>query len=124
MRTGSGSGSSRSVAPSTYWSGKRRPPCVRAIRDEELCREIGRVYGENFGVYGADKVWAQLNREGIAVARCTVERLMRRLGLRGAVRGKRFRTTVTDGRTERPRDLVDRQFKVAARYAVASPPCT
>jgi putative transposase len=101
-------------APSTYYSAKRRPPCQRAVRDERLCAEIRRVHGENFGVYGADKVWAQLNREGIPVARCTVERLMRRLGLQGAVRGKRFRTTTPDTRAERPRDLVDRNFRVAA----------
>jgi putative transposase len=94
-------------APSTYWSAKRRPRCARAIRDEQLCREIARVHAENFAVYGADKVWAQLHREGVPVARCTVERLMRRLGLRGAVRGKRFRTTVSDTAADRPRDLVD-----------------
>ena len=102
------------VAPSTYWSAKRRPPCARAVRDDQLCVEIARVHAENFAVYGADKVWAQLNREGIRVARCTVERLMRRLGLRGAVRGKRFRTTTPDTAAQRPRDLVDRQFKVPA----------
>ena len=62
-------------APSTYWSAKRRPPSARSIRDEELKLEIRRVFGENFGVYGAPKIWAQLNREGIEVARCTVERL-------------------------------------------------
>jgi putative transposase len=93
-------------APSTYWSAKRRPRFARAIRDEQLCGEIARVH--------ADKVWAQLNREGHRVARCTVERLMRRLGLRGAVRGKRFRTTVSDTTAARPRDLVDRNFRVAA----------
>src|SRR3954471_19270225 len=97
-------------APSTYWSAKRRPACARAIRDEQLCREIARVHAENFAVYGADKVWAQLNREGHRVARCTVERLMRRLGLRGAVRGKKHRTTIADATTERPRDRVDRNF--------------
>jgi putative transposase len=101
-------------APSTYWSAKRRPPCARAIRDERLCGEIARVHAENFSVYGADKVWAQLNREGVRVARCTVERLMRRLGLRGAVRGKRFRTTIADTAAQRPRDLVDRRFGVSA----------
>jgi putative transposase len=75
-------------APRTYWTAKARLPCARARRDEELKPEIVRVHAENFGVYGADKVWAQLNREGHRVARCTVERLMRQLGLRGAVRGK------------------------------------
>ena len=81
-------------APSTYWSAKRRPRCARSVRDEYLKTEITRVHGENFGVYGAPKIWAQLNREGIGVARCTVERLMRGLGLHGVVRGKTTRTTV------------------------------
>jgi putative transposase len=97
-------------APSTYWSAKRRPQSQRSTRDEELKTGIARVHAENFGVYGAPKIWAQLNREGIRVARCTVERLMRDLGLQGAVRGKVKRTTVTDDTADRPRDLVDRQF--------------
>jgi putative transposase len=100
--------------PSTYWSAKRRPRCARSVRDEQLAGEIRRVHRENFGVYGADKVWAQLNREGIRVARCTVERLMRQAGLQGAVRGKTRRTTAPADAAARPRDLVDRQFKVAA----------
>ena len=99
------------MAPSTYWSAKRRPPSVRSMRDEVLKAEIARVHWENFGVYGAPKVWAQLNREGIRVARCTVERLMRDLGLRGVVRGKTTRTTIAaDDPTARPADLVDRRF--------------
>ena len=94
-------------APSTYWSHKRRGRSVRAIRDEALKTEIARVHDENFGVYGAPKVWAQLNREGITVARCTVERLMRDLGLQGAVRGKTKRTTIAaDDPATRPADLV------------------
>ena len=102
-------------APSTYWSAKRRPLSARRLRDEELKVEILRVFDENFGVYGAPKVWAQLNREGIAVARCTVERLMRDLGIRGAVRGKPKRTTIAaDDPTVRPSDLVDRQFTAVA----------
>jgi putative transposase len=101
-------------APSTYWSAKRRPPSARSKRDQELAVEIARVHSENFGVYGAPKIWAQLNREGIRVARCTVERLMRQQGLTGAVRGKPKRTTVTDDAAERPRDLVDRQFNAEA----------
>ncbi|GIU97416.1 MAG: hypothetical protein KatS3mg013_1219 [Actinomycetota bacterium] len=64
------------IAPSTYYGAERRPPSARALRDEELKREILRVHRANFGVYGARKVWRQLNREGIAVARCTVERLI------------------------------------------------
>ena len=81
-------------APSTYWSAKRRAPSARSRRGEELKVEIARVCAENFGVYGAPKVWAHLNREGHRVARCTAERLMRDLGLRGAVRGAPRSTTV------------------------------
>ena len=92
-------------APSTYWSAKRRPTSARSHRDEVLKPEIVRVHVENFGVYGAPKIWAQLNREGIQVARCTVERLMRELGFQGAIRGKPKRTTVTDDTADRPRDL-------------------
>jgi putative transposase len=99
------------VAPSTYYAARSRPPSERAVRDAELVGEIGRVHAENYSVYGADKVWAQLNREGIRVARCTVERLMRQQGLRGAVRGKTWvRTTLTGGE-DRPADLVERQFR-------------
>ena len=101
-------------APSTYWSAKRRPVCARSIRDRELKTEISRVHRDNFGVYGAPKIWAQLNREGIRTARCTVERLMRQLGLRGAVRGKPRRTTVAEDAATRPRDLVDRDFTATA----------
>jgi putative transposase len=98
------------IAPSTYHAAKRRPLSARALRDEELKAEIARVHAEHFGVYGARKVWRQLHREGIAVARCTVERLMRELGLRGAVRGKTRRTTTPDATATRPADLVERDF--------------
>ena len=101
-------------ASSTYWSAKRRPASARLVRDEELKVEIARVHAENFGVYGAPKVWAQLNREGHRVARCTVERLMRDLHLRGVVRGKARRTTIPDTAAERPRDLVKRRFSAVA----------
>ena len=101
-------------AARTYYAAKARPPSARSVRDEALKPEIRRVHADNFGVYGAAKVWAQLNREGITVARCTIERLMRDLGLRGAVRGKPHRTTIVDDASERPRDLVDRQFTAAA----------
>lgn len=102
-------------APSTYWSAKRRPPSARSIRDERLKVEIRRVFDENFGVYGAPKIWAQLNREGIRVARCTVERLMGDLGIQGAVRGKPRRTTIpADDADRRPADLVERDFTAAA----------
>ena len=103
------------MAPSTYWSQKRRPSSARSIRDEELKLDIKRVYDENFGVYGAPKIWAQLNREGVRVARCTVERLMGDLGLQGAIRGKTKRTTIpADDPGRRPADLVDCQFTVGA----------
>jgi putative transposase len=98
------------IAPSTYHAAKRRPLSARALRDEELKAEIRRVHAEHFGVYGARKVWRQLHREGIAVARCTVERLLRELGLRGAVRGKTRRTTTPDATAARPADLVERDF--------------
>ena len=74
------------VAPSTYYSAKKRPPCRRRVTDEKLKSEIKRVFDDNYAVYGARKVWRQLNREGVVVARCTVERLMRQMGLTGRVR--------------------------------------
>jgi putative transposase len=101
-------------APRTYYAAKARPLSKRAIRDAELKPEIARVHRENFGVYGAPKVWAQLNREGIKVARCTVERLMRELRLCGATRGKPARTTVAAEAADRPADLVERNFKADA----------
>ena len=76
-----------------------------------LVPEIERVWRGNMQVYGADKVWRQLAREGMAVARCTVERLMRRQGLRGVRRGKVVRTTVSDGKASCPLDRVNRQFR-------------
>ncbi len=103
------------IAPNTYWVFKRRPPSPRAVRDEFLKDHIARVHAENLGVYGADKVWAQLNREGVRVARCTVERLMRHLGLSGARRGRAFKlTTRVDERQRRPADLVARTFRAPA----------
>jgi putative transposase len=101
-------------APRTYYAAKARPPSARAVRDEELRPEIVRVHRDNFGVYGVDKVWAQLNREGVRVARCTVARLMRELGVRGVVRGKPKFTTIADAEADRPRDLVDRRFRAGA----------
>ena len=98
------------IAPSTYYDARQRPPSKRKLRDEKLKVEIGRVHAANFGVYGARKVWRQLNREGIPVARCTVERLMRDMGLEGVRRGKKRRTTVADDVALRPADLVERNF--------------
>jgi putative transposase len=98
------------IAPSTYYDATRRPASARALRDQELKAEIGRVHAEHFGVYGARKVWRQLQREGIAVARCTVERLMGELHLEGVRRGKARRTTTPDQGATRPADLVERDF--------------
>jgi len=103
------------IAPSTYYEQKARqadPSRLpeRARRDAVLCHEIERVWHENRRVYGAPKVWRQLHREDIVVARCTVERLMRRLGLAGAVRGRKPRTTIPAEVAARPADLVQRDF--------------
>lgn len=102
------------IAPSTYYEHRNRTPSIRENRDEELTVQIQRVHAENFGVYGARKVWLQLNREGIAVARCTVERLMGVAGLRGAVRGRVKSTTIVDPAATRPADLVQRKFTPSA----------
>jgi putative transposase len=102
------------VAPSTYYAAKQRPPSPRAVRDEQLKAEIVRVFEANYRCYGAYKVWRQLNREGIVVARCTVARLMRQLGLTGLVRGKAKRTTIVDAEAARPADLVERDFRAPA----------
>jgi putative transposase len=103
------------IAPSTYYEHKRRerdPTRLpgRAQRDSELRPQIERVWHENFCAYGVRKTWKQLKREGIPVARCTVQRLMRELGLRGVIRGKGFKTTIPDQTALRPADLVNRQF--------------
>ncbi|WP_230298711.1 IS3 family transposase [Actinomadura coerulea] len=98
------------IAPSTYYAAKSRPASTRAVRDEWLKPEITRIYEDNYRVYGARKVWRQLQREGHAVARCTVERLMRELGLHGARRGRKVRTTIRDDRHERATDLLRRDF--------------
>jgi putative transposase len=103
------------IAPSTYYAAQSRAPSARAIRDRELRPEIMRVWESNLAVYGADKVWDQLNKDGIAVARCTVERLMRQMGLQGCRRGRTWvRTTIGDERLDRPADLVERTFRAPA----------
>ena len=111
------------IAPSTYYEHKarerdpdRRP--ARAIRDEALKPQIQRVWEDNFRVYGAHKVWKQLNREELRVARCTVERLMRLLGLHGVVRGKKFKTTIPDELADRRQDRVNRTFTVSRPNAL------
>lgn len=103
------------IAPSTYYEQKARTADpsrlpARAQRDARLRPEIERVWQANRRVYGVKKVWKQLNREAIPVARCTVARLMQGLGLRGVVRGRRTKTTIPDVVAERPRDLVERNF--------------
>ncbi|MCV7577540.1 IS3 family transposase [Micrococcus luteus] len=102
------------IAPSTYYAAKTRPPSVRSLRDEQVLVEIRRVHEANYGVYGARKVHAQLRREGLQVARCTVERLMRAAGLRGISRAKGPRTTVPGRGPDERQDLVQRDFTAAA----------
>ena len=107
------------IAPSTYYAhvAKRRDPSLlsgRAKRDAVLSLEIKRVFEENFRVYGARKVWRQLRREGFEVARCTVERLMKALGIAGAIRGKPIKTTKPDTALPCPLDKVNRQFRSPA----------
>jgi putative transposase len=104
------------IAPSTYHAhaARRADPDklpARAKRDAALKAEIQRVFEANFQVYGVRKIWRQLGREGIAVARCTVARLMRAMGLQGAVRGKKIRTTIPGPAAACPLDRVNRQFQ-------------
>ena len=103
------------IAPSTFYEHMSRRTnldlrSARAKRDDELRPEICRVWKENRRVYGAYKVWRKIHREGQEVARCTIERLMRDLGISGVVRGKKFKTTIADDSADRPMDLVNRQF--------------
>lgn len=107
------------IAPSTYHErqAQRRDPArlsARARRDMDLEPQIARLFAENFAVYGVRKVWRQRGREGYAVARCTVERLMRQMGLAGVIRGKTVRTTISDRAAPCPRDHVNRQFHAPA----------
>lgn len=107
------------IAPSSYFErlAQRKDPdrlSARAKRDLELKPEVERVFAENYEVYGVRKVWRQMRREGITVARCTVERLMRGLGLQGIIRGKPVRTTVSDKAAPCPLDHVNRQFRAPA----------
>ena len=104
------------IAPSTYYDHlvKRRDPAklsARAKRDTALKVEVRRVFEENFSVYGVRKIWRQLQREGFGVARCMVARLMKEMGLAGAIRGKPVRTTVSNGAAPCPLDRVNRQFQ-------------
>ena len=104
------------IAPSGYrrHAARQRKPelrCARAKTDDTLMEQIQQIWQSNMQVYGADKIWRQMNRQGVEVARCTVERLMKRLGLQGARRGKVIRTTVPDKAVPCPLDRVNRQFK-------------
>ena len=98
------------IAPSTYYDARARIASARDRRDEQLKEQIAQVHRDNYGVYGARKVWLELNRQGIPVARCTVERLMGQLGLCGVRRGRKVRTTRSDPAAARPPDRVDRNF--------------
>ena len=103
------------IAPSTYYAAKVRPPSARAVRDAALTVDIRVTHKANLGVYGVRKIHAELNRQGVEVARCTVERLMRQEGIQGIRRDKSRRTTFGDGaETERPLDLVERRFEATA----------
>jgi transposase InsO family protein len=107
------------IAPSTYHDhlAKRADPCrlsARARRDAELRGEIARVFDDNLRVYGVRKVWRQMRREGFDVARCTVARLMKSMGIKGIIRGKPVKTTISDQAAPCPLDHVNRQFRVPA----------
>jgi putative transposase len=102
------------IAPSSYYAARVRPPSARALRDAELNADISRIHRGNYAVYGARKLWRALRREGTAVGRDQVGRLMRGLGLAGAVRGKVKRTTFPSALSPRPADLVARVFTAPA----------
>ncbi|MET7345537.1 IS3 family transposase [Streptomyces sp. NPDC005547] len=100
------------IATSAYCAAKNRTPSTRTVRGTELKAQISRVHTDNFSVYGVRRLWRLLHREGISVARCTVARLMRDLGLEGAWRGMKIRTTVRDDGRDRAADLLRRDFTV------------
>jgi putative transposase len=102
------------VAPSTFYAARARPPSARALSDEALKPQILKAYNENFHVYGARKIWLELNRRDICIGRDRVARLMRDLGISGVVRGKTKRTTHPGDTGARPPDLVDRDFNPPA----------
>ncbi|MCX4775154.1 IS3 family transposase [Streptomyces sp. NBC_01285] len=103
-----------SIHPSTYYAHKKRPLSARAMRDAELAPLIVEIFRDNYSVYGARKIWAELKRQGHQVARCTVERLMKAEGLTGAVRGKKIVTTRADKEADRAPDRLGRQFVASA----------
>jgi putative transposase len=101
-------------APSTYYAAKSRPPSARSLADVSLGQQIQRIHDENYGVYGIRKVWRQLLRQDVSVGRDQVWRIMAGLGLEGVRRGKAKRTTIPGDLSDRPSDLVDRQFSAVA----------
>jgi putative transposase len=103
-----------SIDPSTHYKFKKRPASARATRDAELTAAIKTIHADNYGVYGARKIWHELRRQGHQVARCTVERLMRQAGLSGVVRGRKIRTTTANPDHERAPDLLKRDFVAPA----------
>jgi len=102
------------IAPSTCYAARSRPRSARAVRDERLKAEISRVWRDNFEVCGAEKAWRELNRQDITAARCTVQRLMRELGIQGARRGRKIRTTIPGKDGQRAGDLLNRDFTARA----------
>jgi putative transposase len=102
------------IAPSTYYAARSRPPSPRALADAELKLDISRIHHDHFGVYGARKLWRALRREGIQTGRDRVARLMAALGLVGATRTRRVRTTLPAPLAQRPADLVERVFTAPA----------
>lgn len=106
------------IAPATYYEHRAKQPTARQVRDEALRTRISAAHADNYGVFGARKIWLTLNRERETgeppIARCTVERLMGELGLTGAIRGKVKRTTISDPRAAKPHDLVNRNFRPIA----------
>lgn len=115
-------GTAAQIAPSMYYAARTRPPSARSRRDGELIILLEQAHEDNYGVYGARKLWHTLNRQGVPVARCTVERLMRQSGLRGLLRDRSPRTTRPAPETTRPADLVDRDVTAPHRDCAAQSP--
>jgi putative transposase len=111
-------------APSAYYAYKSRPPSRRSVEDAELKLLIARIWEENFRCYGAEKIWRQLQRDGVSAGRDRVGRLMRELGISGVVRGKPKRTTVPARNKQRPEDLVRRHFSAPAPNRLWAPDIT
>ena len=109
------------IAPSSYYAARSRPASARAVRDALVGADIGRIHRANYAVYGARKVWHALRREGVAIGRDQVGRVMRGLGLAGAVRGRTRRTTIPSELSPRPADLVERSSPQRRRIACGSP---